>query len=217
MKPDKRAQRTKTKIQNPITAKTEHQKDFIRSIVENDITFGLGSAGVGKSHVAIGIACEHLLSGKTTKIVVTRPFVETGRGLGFLAGQLETKLMVWTKIFDQYFTHFLTKEVYESYKALGVIVFEPLEYMRGRDFSAYMILDEAQNATYEQLKMFLSRLAQDAKAIVIGDESQSDLRKTDINEVVNRVKDVEGVGVVRFTAEDICRHDIVGRIIRALT
>lgn len=217
MKPDKRAAKLVQQKTNRVTAKTEHQKDFVRSIVENDVTFGLGVCGTGKSFCAIGIACEHLISGKTTKIIVTRPFVESGRGLGHLPGQLQEKLQPWVRIFDQYFSYFLTKDVYESYKSLGVISFEPLEYMRGMNFSGYMILDESQNATFEQIKMFLTRMDVGAKAIIIGDEQQADIKKTDVLNIATRLTNVEGVGLVRFTEEDICRHDIVGRIIRALT
>jgi phosphate starvation-inducible PhoH-like protein len=209
-------QEPQREVQHKISAKTENQKLFIRSICENDVTFGLGAAGTGKTIVTIGIACEHLLAGKISRIVVTRPFVEAGRGLGFLKGDLSEKLIPWSRIFDQYFSHFLTKGVYESYKALGVISFEPLEYMRGMSYSGYVILDESQNATYEQLKMLLTRLNADSKAIIIGDEKQTDLKRSDVLTVAQKLQSIDGVGLVQFTEDDICRHDIVGKILRVL-
>ena len=142
--------------------------------------------------------------------------IESGKGLGFLPGFLEEKLAPWIRVFDQYFSHFLTSEVYSSYKALGVISFEPLEYMRGMNYSGIMILDEAQNCTYEQIKLFLTRMDVGAKAIVIGDEQQTDLKKTDVLTVAQKLENVDGIGLVQFTEDDICRHDIVGKILRIL-
>ena len=156
--------------------KTENQEDYIRCISEDDITFCSGPAGSGKTAVAVGLACEYFLDNRVEKIIITRPVVESGRGLGFLPGSLTEKIAPYLVPVVEEIKLYLGKETWNSARSTNSIEMCPLEYMRGRNFhNTFMILDEAQNATYEQIKMFLTRIGMGSKAVINGDISQTDL------------------------------------------
>ena len=160
-----------------LKAKTENQKDYILDIAESDVTICTGPAGTGKTAVAVGLASEYILSKKVEKIVITRPVVEVGtRGLGFLPGSLNEKMQPWVVPLLEEMNSYLSKETVNSMRASNTIEIAPLEYMRGRTFdNSFMILDEAQNCTFEQIRMFLTRIGQDSKMVINGDIEQTDL------------------------------------------
>jgi len=166
----------KVKENNVLVAKTENQKTYIRSIIENDITFCTGPSGTGKSFIVAGIASEHLEKDKIESIIVTRPLVCTGRDIGSLPGELNDKIKPYLQPMEENLKYFLGRDKFGLYYNTRRIRFEPLETMRGSTFhNAYMILDEAQNCTFEQIKMFLTRMGENSKVIINGDTKQTDL------------------------------------------
>jgi phosphate starvation-inducible PhoH-like protein len=203
----------------PLSCKTENQKKYVRSIIENDITFCTGISGTGKTFVAAGLASEKLFNGEIAKIVVTRPLVCTGKDIGALPGEIDEKVMPYLAPLEENFKFFLNDMYRECFRE-GQIVYKPLELMRGATFnSSIMILDEAQNCSIEQIKMFITRIGQGSKVIVNGDLNQTDLRRDGASALtycINKLKDVKGVGVVNFTAADIQRNGIIGRVLNAL-
>jgi phosphate starvation-inducible PhoH-like protein len=199
----------------PIQARNQSQGQFMTAIKSNTLVFGLGPAGTGKSYCTAAMAAEALLAGKVDRIIFTRPAVETGKSLGFLPGKLEDK-------FDPYFNAFKSclisnagKGVVECAVKNGNIVIEPLAYMRGKTFNrCFVILDEAQNCTSEEIKMFMTRIGRNSTVVINGDLSQTDLDScSGLHDAINRVHDVQGVCVHEFTYEDIVRSDIVKDII----
>jgi len=204
-----------TNLPKPIQAKNQSQGQFMAAIRSNTLVFGLGPAGTGKSYCTAAIAAEALMAGDTDRIIFTRPAVETGNSLGFLPGKLEDK-------FDPYFSAFKSclinnagKGVVECAVKNGNIVVEPLAYMRGKTFNrCFVILDEAQNCTSEEIKMFMTRIGRNSTVVINGDLSQSDLDScSGLHDAINRVHDVRGVYVHEFTYGDIVRSDIVKDII----
>lgn len=196
---------------------TENQSHYLNSIKNNTISFGIGCAGTGKSYVALMYAAQLLRCKKVSKIVITRPAVECGEKFGFLPGELEEK-------YDEYLTPM--KSI--LYKALGqthtellfknkIIEARPLAFMRGSTFeNSIVILDEAQNVTPQQMKMFLTRIGENSKVIINGDIAQSDIRgESGLNDAVKRLHSIRSVGVVEFTIEDIVRSGIVKDILIA--
>ena len=200
--------------------KTKNQEDYIRAMSENDVTFCIGPAGTGKTAVAVGLACDYLLDKRIEKIVVTRPVIESGRGLGFLPGTFDEKIHPYLVPVLEEMTFRLNSNRVKSYREDGVIEVCPLEYMRGRNFhNSFMILDEAQNATFEQLKMFITRIGWDSKAIINGDIQQTDLpmsARGGLEEFIDKLDGVNGVGIAELTEKDIIRNDIISKILNAL-
>lgn len=214
----------KTKKQNTspqkiktVEAKTENQKEYIRSIVDNDVIFCSGPSGSGKSYIAAGIAAEHLHRGDIEQVLITRPLVCTGKELGSLPGDLLEKIAPYLLPMQENFRHFLGRAYYGMHYNEGRIKYQPLEVMRGSTFhNTYMILDEAQNCTFEQIKMFITRMGQGSKVLINGDTRQCDLSKSGLWDCIEKLKNVEGVGICNLTTQDIQRNGILGRILNAM-
>lgn len=202
-------------LPKPIQARNQSQGQFMAAIKSNTLTFGLGPAGTGKSYCTAAMAAEALVSGDVDRIIFTRPAVETGNSMGFLPGKLEDK-------FDPYFSAFKSCLISNAGKGVvdcavknGNIVVEPLAYMRGKTFNrCFVVLDEAQNCTSEELKMFMTRIGRHSTVVINGDLSQTDIEScSGLHEAINRVHDVRGIYVHEFTCADIVRSNIVKDII----
>ena len=202
-----------------IVPKTPSQKAYIKAIKENDIVFGIGPAGTGKTYLAMAMALKYLKENKISKIILTRPAVEAGEKLGFLPGSIAEKVHPYlTPLYDALYDMVdYDKANYLLEK--GVIEIAPLAFMRGRTLNdAFIILDEAQNTTREQMKMFLTRIGFGSKAVITGDVTQIDLPKkkdSGLLEAMRVLKGIEGIGFVEFRKEDVVRHPIVQKIIQA--
>lgn len=202
-----------------IKPKTLGQKRYLDAIKKSDIVFGIGPAGTGKTYLAMAMAVQAFKNKQVNRIILTRPAVEAGENLGFLPGDLQEKVDPYLRpIYDALFD-ILGYENYLRYMEKGLIEVAPLAYMRGRTLdSAYVILDEAQNTTNEQMKMFLTRLGYGSKAIVTGDVTQIDLPKgkqSGLKTVSTILENVDGIGLVYLSKYDIVRHPLVQRIIDA--
>lgn len=203
----------------PIRPKTSGQREYIEMIERYDLTFGVGPAGTGKTFLAVVLACQMLKDNKVKRIVLTRPAVEAGENLGFLPGDLKEKVDPYLRpLYDGLHT-VLGVETTDRLVERGIIEVAPLAYMRGRTLNdAFVILDEAQNTTSMQMKMFLTRLGFGSKMVVTGDETQIDLPKntpSGLIESVRMLEGIKGIGVNHFKAEDVVRHPLVTKIIRA--
>jgi phosphate starvation-inducible PhoH-like protein len=202
-----------------VTAKTVGQKEYVDAIRQHDLTFGIGPAGTGKTYLAVAMALAALREGKVSRIILTRPAVEAGEALGFLPGDLYEKIMPYLRPLHDALHDMLLAEEIQKYTERGVIEIAPLAYMRGRTLNhAFIILDEAQNSTAEQMFMFLTRLGINSKAVVTGDETQVDLppqKRSGLIEAHHALKRIEGIGIVEFTKRDVVRHPLVQRIIDA--
>jgi len=200
--------------------KTDNQARYIQQMSESDLTFCSGPAGSGKTNVAVGLACQYLLEQKIEKIIITRPVVETGRGLGHLPGTLIEKINPYLIPILEEMNLYLTKMAVDSYISRNVIELCPLEYMRGRNFhNCFMILDEAQNATFEQIKMFITRIGRRSKAVINGDLHQSDLRDNTVGGLrrcMESLDNLEGVSICELDYCDIVRSDIISKILLRL-
>tara|TARA_Y100000004_G_scaffold54002_1_gene60100 strand:+ start:306 stop:1010 length:705 start_codon:yes stop_codon:yes gene_type:complete len=208
--------RQRRKILRP---KTRNQETYMQSINKSDVTFCSGPAGSGKTSVSVGMACEYLIEKKVDKIIITRPVVESGRGLGHLPGTLVEKINPYLIPILEEMNQYLTKNTVETYRSRNIIELCPLEYMRGRNFhNCFMILDEAQNATFEQIKMFITRIGKDSKAVINGDLRQSDLGKHQggLKTCMDKLSEVSGVGVCKLDYSDIVRSGIVSKILMTL-
>lgn len=208
--------RQRRKILRP---KTRNQETYMQSIDKSDVTFCSGPAGSGKTSVSVGMACEYLIEKKVDKIIITRPVVESGRGLGHLPGTLVEKINPYLIPILEEMNQYLTKNTVETYRSRDIIELCPLEYMRGRNFhNCFMILDEAQNATFEQIKMFITRIGKDSKAVINGDLRQSDLGKHQggLKTCMDKLSEVSGVGVCKLDYSDIVRSGIVSKILMTL-
>lgn len=200
-----------------LQAKTPNQKLFIRSIYENDITICTGPSGTGKSMISCAIALRMLLKGDVKQIVVTRPLICTGKDIGSLPGLLNERIMPYLLVCEEYFKDFIGGESVQKLVDKKEIRFLPLELMRGSTFhNAFMILDEAQNCTLDQIKMFISRMGQNTKLILNGDERQTDLRDSGIEYVKGRLQNISRVGVCELHYSDIQRNDLIGKVLMAL-
>ena len=209
----KPATRQRRKILRP---KTRNQEDYMGHIHKSDVTFCSGPAGSGKTSVSVGMACEYLIEKKVDKIIITRPVVESGRGLGHLPGTLVEKINPYLIPILEEMNQYLTKNTVEAYRNKNIIELCPLEYMRGRNFhNCFMILDEAQNATFEPIKMFITRIGKESKAVINGDLRQSDLGKQQggLHTCMEKLVDVSGVGGCELDYSDIVRSDIVSKIL----
>lgn len=202
-----------------IRAKTTGQRLYIENIYRSDLTFGIGPAGTGKTFLAVVIACQMLRENKVKRIVLTRPAVEAGENLGFLPGDLKEKVDPYLRpLYDGLHT-ILGVETTDRLIERGTIEVAPLAYMRGRTLNeAFVILDEAQNTTEMQMKMFLTRLGFESKMVVTGDITQIDLprnTKSGLIQAVEKLESVKGVAINRLDDSDVVRHPLVSRIIRA--
>jgi phosphate starvation-inducible PhoH-like protein len=200
--------------------RTENQKEYIRTAVENAITFCQGLAGSGKTHIAIGMAIEYLLSDKANKLIITRPVVEAGEKIGYLPGTAEEKLHPYLLPIIDEILHFIQPAVYNSLKLNNKIEVVPLGLMRGRNFhDCFIVADECQNASYEQLKMLLTRIGRNSKMILTGDIGQSDLQRHvqgGFLTMIQQLSGVEGVGISELTSSDIVRNPIIVGILNRL-
>lgn len=203
----------------PVREKTLGQKKYIDEIKKNTITFGIGPAGTGKTYLAVAMAVRAFRAHDVERIILTRPAVEAGEKLGFLPGDLQEKVDPYLRpLYDALFD-MLGGEHVQKYLERGDIEVAPLAYMRGRTLEdAFIILDEAQNTTPEQMKMFLTRLGLRSKAVVTGDLTQTDLlehRKSGLGEAVKILDNIKGIGIVELTRQDVVRHVLVQKIIAA--
>lgn len=201
-----------------IKCKTVGQKTYVDAIRKNTVVFGVGPAGTGKTYLAVCMAVSAFKSKQVEKIILTRPAVEAGEKLGFLPGDLHEKVDPYLRPLYDALQELLGLETYGKLMERGAIEVAPLAYMRGRTLSnAFIILDEAQNTTKEQMKMFLTRMGEGSKMVVTGDVTQIDLdgKVSGLVHATGILEDVEGVAVVRLTAKDVVRHPMVMRIIRA--
>ncbi|MBQ3150869.1 MAG: PhoH family protein [Clostridia bacterium] len=203
----------------PVKPKTLGQKNYVEAIKENTITLGVGPAGTGKTYLAVAMAVAAFRSKEINRIILTRPAVEAGEKLGFLPGDLQQKVDPYLRpLYDALFDMF-GAETFQKHQEKGSIEVAPLAYMRGRTLDdSFIILDEAQNTTAEQMKMFLTRLGFNSKMVVTGDITQVDLpdgKKSGLVEAMRILKNVEDIKTVRFNEKDVVRHKLVQDIIKA--
>ncbi|MBR2013519.1 MAG: PhoH family protein [Clostridia bacterium] len=202
----------------PIKPKTIAQKDYVECIHKNVVTFGVGPAGTGKTYLAVALAVAALKSKQVAKIVLTRPAVEAGEKLGFLPGDLQNKVDPYLRpLYDALF-EMLGPETVAGYMEKNIIEIAPLAYMRGRTLdNSFIILDEAQNTSIEQMKMFLTRFGFNSKIVVTGDPTQIDLdgKPSGLMHALKILKDIEQIGIHRFEKKDIVRHALVQKIVDA--
>ena len=202
-----------------IKPKTLGQKRYVDSIRKNLVTFGIGPAGTGKTYLAVALADFYLKNREVERIILTRPAVEAGEKLGFLPGDLQEKIDPYLRPLYDALADMFGYDQFQKMIDRNIIEVAPLAYMRGRTLEeSFIILDEAQNTTREQMKMFLTRMGNHSRVVVNGDATQIDLvdrRMSGLTEAEKILKDVRGVGMVYFSDEDVVRHDMVGRIIRA--
>lgn len=208
-----------TKKGKAVQPKTLGQKKYIELINQNDITFGIGPAGTGKTYLAVAMAVSAFKKDEVNRIVLTRPAVEAGESLGFLPGDLKDKVDPYLRpLYDALFD-MLGGERVNKFLERGTIEVAPLAFMRGRTLdNAFIILDEAQNTTPEQMKMFLTRLGFGSKAVVTGDITQTDLpdkKKSGLIQATTILENVKGIGQIELTEKDVVRHELVQRIIKA--
>jgi phosphate starvation-inducible PhoH-like protein len=204
---------------NPFEPRTENQRRYLELIEKNPLVFGVGPGGTGKTYLAVAAAVRALRNGQCRRLVVTRPVVEAGERLGFLPGDLQAKLNPYMRpIYDALFDLVDFDEIAHLEEA-GILEIAPLAYMRGRTLShAFAILDEAQNTTISQMKMFLTRLGEGSRMVVTGDPSQNDLerdQKSGLLDALGRLRGWQDIGIVDFAPHDIVRHPLVEQIVRA--
>ena len=202
-----------------VKPKTIGQRKYCQALEDNTITFGVGPAGTGKTYLAVAMAVTAFRAKQVNRIILTRPAVEAGEKLGFLPGDLQSKVDPYLRpLYDALFD-MLGAENFQNYQERGAIEVAPLAYMRGRTLDdSFIILDEAQNTTGEQMKMFLTRLGFRSKMVVTGDITQIDLpdgKKSGLKTVINILKDVDDISIVKFTQKDVVRHKLVQDIIKA--
>lgn len=203
----------------PVKCKTIGQKEYVSAMKANTITFGVGPAGTGKTYLAVCLAVAAYKGKQVEKIILTRPAVEAGEKLGFLPGDLQTKVDPYLRPLYDALQEMFGLETYAKLMEKGVIEVAPLAYMRGRTLSnAFVILDEAQNATREQMKMFLTRLGEGSKMVITGDLTQTDLpdgKMSGLKQATVLLKGLEDIAVCMLTEKDVVRHPLVMRIVRA--
>src|SRR5881397_33810 len=202
-----------------VSPKTLNQKLYVEAIERYDMVFGIGPAGTGKTYLAVSMAVRWLLEKKVSRIVLTRPAVEAGERLGFLPGTLQQKIDPYMRPLYDALYDMLDADKLERFLEKGIIEVAPLAFMRGRTLNdSFVILDEAQNTTSEQMKMFLTRLGFNSKAVITGDITQIDLpqgKKSGLIEALEVCGKIDGIGVVQFGEKDVVRHNLVQQIIRA--
>ncbi len=202
-----------------ITPRSAGQQRYLRTLMDSELAFGLGPAGTGKTYLAVGMAVSMLTSGRVDRIILSRPAVEAGERLGFLPGDMRDKIDPYLRPLYDALYDMLPAEQVDRRLETGEIEVAPLAFMRGRTLSnAYVILDEAQNATPVQMKMFLTRLGENARMVVTGDLSQIDLPRgvtSGLRHAVNTLEGVQGVATTFLSAKDVVRHELVSRIVNA--
>jgi phosphate starvation-inducible PhoH-like protein len=203
----------------PIIPKTAGQRSYLQLIEKHDVVFGVGPAGTGKTYLAMAMAVSALKKEQVTRIILTRPAVEAGEALGFLPGDLNEKIFPYLRPLYDALGEMLDPEEMQRHVDRGVIEVAPLAYMRGRTLNrAFIVLDEAQNTTTEQMFMFLTRLGMDSKCVVTGDQTQIDLptnKRSGLIEAMQALKGVEGIAFQHFEEKDVVRHPLVQSIVRA--
>jgi phosphate starvation-inducible protein PhoH and related proteins len=203
----------------PVTPKTVGQKKYVDAIRNHDVTFGIGPAGTGKTYLAMAMAIAALREEKIGRIILTRPAVEAGEALGFLPGDLYEKITPYLRPLYDALHDMMPAEEIEKNMERGVIEIAPLAYMRGRTLNnAFIVLDEAQNSTTEQMFMFLTRLGINSRAVITGDTTQIDLpahKTSGLLEANRALRNIEGIALIEFTRRDVVRHPLVQRIIAA--
>jgi phosphate starvation-inducible PhoH-like protein len=203
-----------------IVPRSAMQIEYMQALAAKDIIFALGPAGTGKTYVAVAQAVSQLITGSVQRLILSRPAVEAGERLGFLPGDMKEKVDPYLRPLYDALYDCMPPEQVERRLASGEIEVAPIAFMRGRTLAdAFVILDEAQNTTPAQMKMFLTRFGQNSRMVVCGDPRQVDIpggpRMSGLNDAVERLEGVEGFGTIRFTAADVVRHPIVGRIVEA--
>lgn len=202
-----------------VRPKTPGQKRYVEAIKTHDLVFGIGPAGTGKTYLAMAMAVSALKSGQVGRIILTRPAVEAGERLGFLPGDIEAKINPYLRPLYDALYDMIPPESLERYVERNVIEVAPIAFMRGRTLNnSFVVLDEAQNATIEQMKMFLTRLGFDSKAVITGDITQTDLPSDTTSGLVDArsiLSDVKEIAFIYFSREDVVRHELVQRIIEA--
>ena len=202
-----------------IKPKSANQRTLVEAAYKNDLVFALGPAGTGKTYIAVALAVRALKNREVKRIIITRPAVEAGENLGFLPGDLQEKLDPYLRPIYDALSDMVPAEKLKFYQETRVIEIAPLAYMRGRTLhDAFVLLDEAQNTTSEQIKMFLTRMGPNSKVIVTGDQSQVDLptrQKSGLSVALGVLKEVKGIGVVKLSGKDVIRHRLVKSIIEA--
>lgn len=202
-----------------IKPKSANQRTLVEAAYKNDLVFALGPAGTGKTYIAVALAVRALKNREVKRIIITRPAVEAGENLGFLPGDLQEKLDPYLRPIYDALSDMVPAEKLKFYQETRIIEIAPLAYMRGRTLhDAFVLLDEAQNTTSEQIKMFLTRMGPNSKVIVTGDQSQVDLptrQKSGLSVALGVLRDVKGIGVVRLSGKDVIRHRLVKSIIEA--
>jgi len=202
-----------------IKPKTANQRKLVESAMKNDLVFAVGPAGTGKTYIAVALAVKALKNREVKRIIITRPAVEAGENLGFLPGDLQEKLDPYLRPIYDALQDMVPSEKLKYYQETRVIEIAPLAYMRGRTLhDAFVLLDEAQNTTSEQIKMFLTRMGPNSKVVITGDPTQVDLpirQKSGLTEALNILQDVKGIGVVHLSGKDVVRHKLVKSIIEA--
>jgi phosphate starvation-inducible protein PhoH and related proteins len=195
------------------------QAKYIDSLSKNDVVFTLGPAGTGKTYIAVAMAVAMFTAGRVEKIILSRPAVEAGEKLGFLPGDLKEKIDPYLRPLYDALHDMIPAERLNRHMEVGDIEVAPLAFMRGRTLSnAFVILDEAQNTTPTQMKMFLTRLGENSRMVITGDLTQTDLPKdvkSGLGDVIRKVEGIEGIGVVRFTDSDVVRHPLAAKIVKA--
>jgi phosphate starvation-inducible PhoH-like protein len=208
------------RLRQNLRPRTENQKDYIRTVAENSITFCQGLAGSGKTHIAIGMALEYLINNKVDRIVITRPVIEAGEKIGYLPGTAEEKLHPYLLPIIDEINHFISPAFYASLKLNNKIEVVPLGLMRGRNFhDCFIVADECQNATYDQLKMLLTRIGRNSKMVLTGDVGQSDLNRNvqgGFLTMIENLTDLNGVGIAQLCSSDIVRNPIIVSILSRL-
>mgnify|MGYP003639505742 CR=1 FL=1 len=211
---------TSPALQTQLKPKSQNQAEYLKALYRSDVVFCSGPAGSGKTAIAVACACQFLVEKKVEKIVIARPTIESGRGLGHLPGTYTAKIQPYLIPVLEEMHKYLAPEVIRLLRNSNTIELCPLEFMRGRNFHhSFMILDEAQNATYEQIKMFITRMGKESKAILNGDPAQSDLyenQRGGFDFCMDRLADVEGIAVCKLEGSDIVRNDIIARILNRL-
>jgi|CXWL01.1.fsa_nt_gi phosphate starvation-inducible PhoH-like protein len=202
-----------------VTPKTKGQIEYVEAIRNYDIVFGIGPAGTGKTYLAMAMAVNALKKGLVRRIILTRPAVEAGENLGFLPGDLAEKISPYLRPLYDALRDMMEAEKVEQYTEQGIIEVAPLAFMRGRTLNeAFVILDEAQNSTPEQMKMFLTRLGFDSKTVITGDITQSDLPQGDrigLVDAMEKLKNIPEIKFIHLTSEDTVRHELIQKIIEA--
>jgi phosphate starvation-inducible PhoH-like protein len=216
---DSGRQRTANGVKRMVNPRSPNQKKYVEAIEQNDMTFGIGPAGTGKTYLAVAMAASALMAKKVERIILVRPAVEAGERLGFLPGSLQEKVDPYLRPLYDALYDLLDKARVDNFLEKGIIEVAPLAFMRGRTLSnAFIIMDEAQNTTQEQMKMFVTRLGMNSRAVITGDLTQIDLpnpKRSGLLEALTVLNGVEGVSFCHFEDKDVVRHNLVQRIVRA--